>query len=322
MAGPRQAAIFCLGFGLLPIVGPWLSSAAIALVVLQVGFNQAIKVLPWAALPAIVWAAMGDLTYLILLSSVFVAAVVFESRRSLALGLLVAVTVSALGFLVMQKLAPESLEQLSKVMSDTLGKSPEMDKLVSGDGSTSAEVDQGQADFEAGPASQAVEKAQLEKSIAFLTHMAFAWAGALSACLVLLLGRWWQSLLYRPGAFQAEFHRLRMNWNQVVVIFLAVIVLMQGFNRLDIGNDLLAEGQLGMVIAPVFSIPLMLSGIALVHGLVAIAGVSAHWLGVFYMSLLFMGHLIYVPLIVTALLDVLVDFRARFKASRSDKPND
>jgi len=95
------------------------------------------------------------------------------------------------------------------------------------------------------------------------------------------------------------------------VFFVIIVLLIQGL-------DSLSDDKLGMVVAPLFTIPILLSGIALVHGLVAIAGMSVHWLGMFYMALLLVGHLIYLPLLVTALLDVVFDFRSRFR--REDSP--
>jgi hypothetical protein len=312
MAGPRQASMFCLGFGLVPIIGPWLSSAAIVLIILQLGLTQAIKVLPWALLPGIVWAALGDPSYLILLTSVFLAALVLEMSRSLGLGLLAGVSVSALGFLIMISLLPNKLEQLTSVMNEVLATSPEMEKVFSFQGE-SEKIEKIEASENTSPLDadkKVINREELQQTIALLTKMAFAWASSISACLVLLVGRWWQSLLYKPGAFQAEFHALRLSWNQVLVVFAVIVLLMQGL-------DSLSDDKLGMVIAPSFTIPILLSGIALVHGLVAIAGMSVHWLGMFYVALLFVGHLIYLPLLVTALLDVVFDFRSRFRRKNS-----
>jgi len=307
MAGPKQASVFCLGFGLVPIIGPWLSSAALALIVLQLGLTQAFKVLPWALLPGLVWLALGDPSYILMLLSVFISALVLEASRSLGLAMLAAVMVSALGFILMISVSPNKLEQLTEVMNEVLVASPEMEKLFSQQGESQQEA----SDTDLSSDKKIIDRAEVEKTVALLTKMAFAWAGGLSACLVLLIGRWWQSLLYKPGAFQIGFHTLRLSWNQVLVVFVIIVLLMQGL-------DSLSDDKLGMVVAPLFTIPILLSGIALVHGLVAIAGMSVHWLGMFYMALLLVGHLIYLPLLVTALLDVVFDFRSRFR--REDSP--
>jgi len=317
MAGPRQASIFCLGFGLVPIIGPWLSSAAIALIILQLGLTQAIKILPWALLPGIVWAALGDPSYLILLTSVFLSALVMEMYRSLGLALLAGVSVSALGFLIMISLLPNKLEQLTAVMNEMFAASPEMEQIffTQGDGEKfekSGKIEAAEEASQLGPDKKVINREELNQTIELLTKMAFAWASSMSACLVLLVGRWWQSLLYKLGAFQTEFHALRLSWNQVLAVFVIIVFLMQGLNSLS-------DDNLGMVIAPLFTIPILFSGIALVHGLIAIAGMSIHWLGMFYVALLFVGHLVYLPLLVAALLDVAFDFRSRFRRKNSSE---
>ncbi len=288
MAGPKQAGLVCFGMGFVPIVGVWLSSAAVTLVILHLGLNQALRILPWAVLPTFAWLAMGDSSHLMLLVSVVAGAVVLEASRSLNWALLTVVAVSVVAFVLMQVMTPSSLEPLNKVMMEALRASPE---------------------FNASP--------EMERLVALFTHMAFAWGGGMTACLILLLGRWWQSLLYKPGAFQQEFHALRLSVNQALILCGAMMLSVQLFNSLDFDNSLLDQGKMGLVIAPLFIIPLMLSGIALVHGLVAIMGASVHWLGMFYMSMLFMGHLLFLPLMTTALLDTVMDFRARVKKSRS-----
>jgi hypothetical protein len=319
MAGPKQASIFCLGFGLLPLIGPWLSCAGLALVVLQLGLKPASKVLPWAVLPSLVWLALGDPSSLMLLVTVLIAAITLQASRSLGLAILSAVSASAVGFLLITSLMPQHFDQLNKVMNEVLNSSPEMEKIFPKQGESSEHehengaegVNLEQTEQESNSA-KAISKADLQKTIEMLTKMAFAWAAGMTACFVLLIGRWWQSLLYKPGAFQTEFHNLRLTRNQVLVVFVIIVVLMQGLQSLS-------DDNLGMVIAPLFTIPLLLSGIALVHGLVAIAGVSAHWLGFFYMALIFIGHLVYLPLIVTAMIDVVIDFRSRFRRSKSSK---
>lgn len=311
MAGPKQASIFCLGFGLVPIIGPWLASAGLALIVLQLGLAQASKVLPWALLPSLVWLVLGDPSYVLMLLSVLAAAVVLAGSRLLAPAMLAAVSVSALGFMLMLSLLPNKLEQLTEVMNEMLVTSPEMEKIFSVPVEEQI-IDTTESSLNSTDSGKTITKrADLEQMVALLTKMAFAWASGLSACLVLLIARWWQSLLYKPGAFQAEFHALRLSWNQVLLVLVVIVLLMQGL-------DSLSDDKLGMVVAPLFTIPILLSGIALVHGLVAIAGMSVHWLGMFYMALVFVGHLIYLPLVVTALLDVVFDFRSRFR--REDPP--
>lgn len=303
MAGPKQASIFCVVMGCLPIFGPWFSSAALALVVLRVGVNQSLKVLPWAILPALAWLVIGDPGFLALLLTVFIAAVVLEQSRSLSLSIMAAVLISAMGFLLVLGFSPASMEQLDEVMAKVIDESQGFERLLE------KEANREETDVLA-------LKERMKQSASLLARMSFAWMGALTACLVLFLARWWQSLLYKPGAFQLEFHELRLNWNQVLVLLVLMALAIQGLNQVDLGGPVL-EGTLGLVLAPVFIIPMLLACIALVHGLVSIAGGNGHWLGVFYISILLLWNFVYIPLVMIALLDVVLDFRARFKRRKS-----
>lgn len=303
MAGPRQASIFCVVMGCLPIFGPWFSSAALALVVLRVGVSASLKVLPWAVLPALVWLAVGDPGFLALLLSVYSAAIVLEQSRSLSLSLAAVVVVSAMSFLLALGFVPATFEQLDELLIRVIDESPGFERLFE------QEAAREEADAQA-------LKDRMKQSASLLARMSFAWMGALTACLVLLLARWWQSLLFKPGAFQLEFHAMRLNWNQVLVLVVLMGLSIQGLNQISLGGPAL-EGTLGLVLAPVFIIPMLLACIALVHGLVAIAGGNSNWLGAFYISLLLLWNFIYIPLIIIALLDVVFDFRARFKRHKS-----
>ena len=319
MAGPKQASIACFGLGFVPVFGPWLSSAALVLVLLQLGLNQAVKVLPWVLLPGLFWLALGDPGNLMLLFASMLGAIVLGSTRSLSNALITVVCVSAMSFLLMQLLLPNSLEPLNKVMNEALAGSPGMEKLLE-QGETqqqSAQVVEQIGDEKLGEAKFGEIEEKVSQTIALLTHLAFAWASGLTACLVLLLGRWFQSLLYKPGAFQQEFHSLRLSLAQSALILVLMAVSMQVLNGLGFENEMLSEGKMGLVVAPLFSIPIMLAAFALVHALVAIAGVSTHWLGLFYMGMLFVGHLLFLPLMVAALADVVLDIRSRARKSKT-----
>ena len=311
MAGPRQAAIASLALGFLPILGPWISSAAIALVVLQVGIEKGTKILPWALVPGVFWFYLGDPGFLMLLLTVYSAALVLHVQRSLSLALLVACCSSALLFVAVVTFLPKALDPLVTMMTQVVSSSEEFREAISA-AQTDEDIDKEVlvADInerelvEKNPVSlEQNPDGKLEVTIRKLAYLAFAWASALSACLVLLIGRWWQSLLYKPGAFQEEFHGLRLSLNLAFVISLAMFLLMQ-------------VSEFGYALAAMFSIPILLTGIALIHSLVKIAGMSVHWLGMFYLGLILMGHFLYLPLLIIALLDTAFDFRNRLKVSK------
>lgn len=117
----------------------------------------------------------------------------------------------------------------------------------------------------------------------------------------LVVARWWQARLYNPGGFQAEFHALRLQ--PQVAGLLLLLFLLAGF-----GPTALAGWSL------YFSLPLLVAGIALVHGLVKAKGWSGMMLVAFY--LLLMSPLVMQLVAILALADSFYDFRGRL--SRSD----
>lgn len=114
--------------------------------------------------------------------------------------------------------------------------------------------------------------------------------------LLLMLARWMQATLYNPGGFQKEFHLLRME--QKAALLLVVLMAMANF------GVIFPEAW---VLYPVM--PLLFSGIALVHGMVARRRASGMWLVVFYAVL--MLPLALQLVVLAAILDSWYDFRGR-----------
>ena len=131
-----------------------------------------------------------------------------------------------------------------------------------------------------------------------------AWAIAFMAIVALVLARWWQSLLYNPGGFSTEFHALRFNRLSASLLFAALM------GCYLLGQEYVSWGNL-------LGLPLLLSGIALVHHAVAYTQLGTRWIVVFYMGLfLLLGPLSSV-LIGLGFLDSVMDFRSRLAARRS-----
>ena len=103
-------------------------------------------------------------------------------------------------------------------------------------------------------------------------------AAALTMTLVgsLLLGRWWQALLYNPGGFRQEFHGLALGKAAAVVT--AVLFLL---DSLRVEGVLVLSGDLLIVAGFLF----MLQGMAIVHSLVARREASTGWLVGMYVLL-------------------------------------
>lgn len=124
----------------------------------------------------------------------------------------------------------------------------------------------------------------------------------------LLLGRWWQSLLYNPGGFGREFRALQMGRGYGLVLLLLVVAgaLLGG-----------TPGRLSADLALVAAVPLLFQGIAVVHGIVVARGMHRGWLIALYVLLLVAEP--HAAMLVTLLgwLDTGLRFRERLPGTAS-----
>jgi hypothetical protein len=134
-----------------------------------------------------------------------------------------------------------------------------------------------------------------------------AWmTGAFVAALVLqwlsglLLGRWWQALLYNPGGFGGEFRTLRLHRGlglAGVVLFVAV-----GFAK---APGLVAD--LVVVLMPLY----LLQGLAVIHGIHHQRGAHPGWLfGLYALLVIFLPHAALMVACI-GLVDIWADIRSR-----------
>jgi len=121
----------------------------------------------------------------------------------------------------------------------------------------------------------------------------------------LILGRYWQALLYNPGGFGREFRSLRLPRAPMLVLLVCMLV----------GPNF--GPQLAML-TPLCSVPLMFAGLALIHGLVATKRLTRFWLVGLYVTLVLFMQLIYPLLVVFAIVDSLIDFRGRLASKDAD----
>ncbi|MDG4554185.1 MAG: hypothetical protein P9E24_08050 [Candidatus Competibacter sp.] len=120
----------------------------------------------------------------------------------------------------------------------------------------------------------------------------------------LLLGRWWQALLFNPGGFRPEFHQLRLG-RPLALLALALFgaALLSGWPVLS---------NLVLVLGTLYSV----QGIAVAHALTFTLRLSPTWLLLFY--------LLAVPLLsqlvmALGIADAWADFRTRVRP-RPSKP--
>ena len=120
----------------------------------------------------------------------------------------------------------------------------------------------------------------------------------LLAIVLLMLSRWMQAAVFNPGGFQKEFHELRVG--QKVALLLVGSMMLANFGIL-----IPQSWMLYLVL------PLMFSGLALVHAVVAAKKLSSLWLAVLYAIIVL--PLITNIIVLLALLDSWYDFRTRLQ---------
>jgi hypothetical protein len=124
----------------------------------------------------------------------------------------------------------------------------------------------------------------------------------------LLLGRWWQALLYNPGGFRAEFHALRLHrWLAILAVPLVVVLFIEG------SPDLLRYLALPVVAA------FFLQGLALTHAQLAAFSAHAGWLVGVYALLILAPPYAVTALATAGYADAWMDFRRRLEKKPGDK---
>lgn len=261
MRGRMQAAIVAVASAAAPMLF-WLSAATVVLVTLRKGWAEGVNLMLWACLPAVGWLVMvADPTPLVVIIGGMTLALVLRTTVSWVYTLIVGTGIGLLvswlmPLLVPQLLTPEVLEKLA----------PNVAAEASG---------------------------QAHQLLSNLLAGFFGAAHLLVILLSLILGRWWQSLLFNPGGFGEEFRQLIL---PPVVAIPAVLIAQFG-------------GGLHPALvtwAPVIMVPLFFAGIALAHGVVSLKKMSAQWLVLFYLLVLLIGPYV-------ALLDSLMNFRRRIR---------
>lgn len=122
----------------------------------------------------------------------------------------------------------------------------------------------------------------------------------------LLLGRWWQSLLYNPGGFRDEFHQLRLP-RPLALLTIAVVALLSV--GASFGRPLLDYIAMLLIMA------YLLQGLALAHGIRAKLEANHGWLVGMYILLIFGMQYVLLMLATVGVFDAFVDFRARLEKS-------
>ena len=131
---------------------------------------------------------------------------------------------------------------------------------------------------------------------------AFAASLYFQCILALMLGRWWQALLYNPGGFGDEFRAFRM---QRLLGLAAIGLVLLSLPRDDVGWPQEAL----LLLVPLF----LLQGLAVAHGLRANTGRHPGWLIGLYALFVFAFPYAEVLVAGVGFADLWLDFRSRFK---------
>ena len=269
MRGRAQASVVAIAGSWFPLISP----ATVALVSLRRGSLDGALILLWAFLPALAALWMSDLGPLMPavtfagLVVTYSAAQLLRRSGSWASTLVGVVALSCLTALLVAAGIPDPVAGMTRALGEMFSQ-------------MQAEAPEG-VDF----------RAPSENFVIGL----IAYVVALS----LLLGRWWQALLYNPGGLQTEFHQLRLTPLQVIACALAMLYCWW-------------QGGDYRIWASLFGLPLALVGIAIVHCAVKVRAMGLQWLILFYLGLLLVSP-VAALLAVMAVMDTWIDFRARIR---------
>ncbi|WP_010488349.1 hypothetical protein [Pseudomonas sp. S9] len=280
MRGRMQATLVVVGSAALPLLF-WLSAAAGCLVLLRRGLSDALGILAWALLPAIGWWYFGEPRTLMVLLGALGLGLLLRSSMSWNRVLLCSVALGLVYGLVLGTVFREPIDAMAGELKQLM---PQMLDGV---------YQQMSVD----------ERARLDSLIAPVLTGLLAALLQIVSLLSLMLGRYWQALLYNPGGFGREFRTLKLPPPLAMLLLVGMLL----------GPNL---GPQMAMLTPLCSVPLAFAGIALIHGLVAQGRMSKFWLLGLYITLLLFMQLTYPLLVVIAIVDSLFDFRGRHERKK------
>lgn len=278
MRGRMQAALVAGLAAAIPALF-WLSAAVSSFVLLRKGFAQALPVIMWALMPAMVWAWYGDPFAVLMIASCLVLAAILRSSTSWLRVLLLSVVTGYACVFGLELGYADSIAELAGAVGQA------MPEVLAGMYEQLAETEQ---------------QLLLSLLAPVLTGMMAATI-QLFALLSLVLARYWQASLFNPGGFGKEFRSLRLPFTAALALLLAMLFAP-------------SVGVAGAVFTPLCALPLGVAGMALVHGLAAKHKMGRVPLIAFYLGLIFFVQLLYPLLLVMTLADSVFDLRG-LKAS-------
>ena len=287
--GPNQATLVVLVFAVLSLFLPLVSlfsSASLALVALRDGFRPSVRVLAGAAVVLTISGALisgtiiAPLIYgaLMWLPSWAVALVLRHTRQfgwSVELAVILGLVGVSVAYALVDNPAAMWQERFQMLLA------PLADRAAEG---SIAGIDR-----------------FADQLAPYLTGIIAA-GSVSSVALSLILARWWQSVLFNPGGFGAEF--LAMRLHKVTHIAGIVCLLISFF-----GSATAAELFVNLLI--VLSVPFVLLGFSIVHRLFSARADRRFWLaGVYVLAMVVPQFLL--PVALIGITDAWVGWRERW----------
>lgn len=148
------------------------------------------------------------------------------------------------------------------------------------------------------------ERSQLLQNLEVIASLMTGFsAAALSASLIgcLMLGRWWQAVLYNPGGFGEEFRRIALGRRLTLLAMLLLGGLLLG------GSEKLFQDTFIVLL-----VPFAIQGIAVMHALVKQRNAHSGWLAALYVLLFIATAQMLFVLALAGAVDNWFDFRKFF----------
>lgn len=280
MKGRKQALLMALLFVFIPFFG-WVTSAIIALVTLRIGILEGLNLVFWTALPAVAMAWTGEpsgLLFNVLAGTLltWLLAAVLRYTVSWRTVLLMAAAIGVMAVSVAHITAPDLQAWWLTKLEAALTQASKAGML---------EVTVPEA------------AAALKPVTAYITGLLAA-TFLLVALTNVVIGRWWQAILYNPGGLKNELYQLRLS--KVNILAIAALTMLLLVNHALILDSL-----------PVLILPLTLVGLSVVHVSLANMRHSILWLSVFYVFFVLMFRQVAICLALVAVLDSFIDVRKR-----------
>ena len=300
VAGPLQAVLVVALFTVLSFLAPPLTSilsyagaAALALYSLHVGARSGAIVLLGAMLVTGLLTEMLlhhgmtiAVTSLLLWFPVWLIAVVLRETRSLAMAMLALSALAMAGILLVFLWFGDPsqwwLERLSGLINSL--------------------ADQPEIEIDTGSLHEFAEQVAPFMTGSLAAGLSFA------ALTCLMLGRWWQSLMVKPGALRKEFYALRLNR---MLSLLAVAIFAVAALKLGSVSALALQWSL-VVLAPFLFV-----GLAVVHATLANLKAARIWLIVIYILMSLLPQVMML-VVMTGMLDPWLDLRRRTEKSATN----